>query len=438
MKNIDFSDSELGILLVNLGTPDSPKSKDVKHFLEQMLNDKYLITGSALKRKLLVNYVIIPSRLSKTSYAYKRIWKEDGSPLKIEMLKAASALEEKISTKVKIAMRYGNPSIQSAFFEFKQQDVKKIIIIPLYPHFTLSTYITLKEEIERVSVNFRDIKYKITDPLSGNEDYLNCFASFIDSNIYTEVEIKPIEEENQELQNTEDIKSEEIPSIEDKLNFSTEITENNLQENCDNNLNHPALFSFDEDNNQESFSSLKEEEIKVTQEAPKTPTPAKEIIKKDYDHVVFSFHGIPVSHINIIAGHKECCFDESCQIKGLNYKCDKNCYWKQCHVTAKNIIERSQLSDKPYSVAFQSRVGKTPWIEPEISNTLHNLARAGVKKILIIPASFPVDCIETIHELNNIGHDSFVMAGAESFELLPALNSHSLWIDALAKIAKGK
>ena len=260
MKNIDFSDSELGILLVNLGTPDSPKSKDVKHFLEQMLNDKYLITGSALKRKLLVNYVIIPSRLSKTSYAYKRIWKEDGSPLKIEMLKAASALEEKISTKVKIAMRYGNPSIQSAFFEFKQQDVKKIIIIPLYPHFTLSTYITLKEEIERVSVNFRDIKYKITDPLSGNEDYLNCFASFIDSNIYTEVEIKPIEEENQELQNTEDIKSEEIPSIEDKLNFSTEITENNLQENCDNNLNHPALFSFDEDNNQESFSSLKEEE----------------------------------------------------------------------------------------------------------------------------------------------------------------------------------
>ena len=107
-------------------------------------------------------------------------------------------------------------------------------------------------------------------------------------------------------------------------------------------------------------------------------------------------------------------------------------------MTAKNIIERSQLSDKPFSVACKSRVGKTPWIEPEISNTLHNHARARVKRILIIPASFPVDCIETIHELNNIGHDSFVMAGAESFELLPALNSHSLWIDALAKIAKGK
>ena len=143
MKNIDFPASDTGILLVNLGTPDSPKSKDVKTFLQQMLTDKYLITGSSLKRKFLVNYIIIPARLSKSTAAYKSVWTEEGSPLKTGMINVAESLSQTINMPVNIAMRYGNPSIEAAFREFQEKEINNIIIIPFYSHFTFSTYVTM-------------------------------------------------------------------------------------------------------------------------------------------------------------------------------------------------------------------------------------------------------------------------------------------------------
>lgn len=495
MKNIDFPASDTGILLVNLGTPDSPKSKDVKTFLQQMLTDKYLITGSSLKRKFLVNYIIIPARLSKSTAAYKSVWTEEGSPLKTGMINVAESLSQTINMPVNIAMRYGNPSIEAAFREFQEKEINNIIIIPFYPHFTLSTYVTMEEEIERIATQYKDIKYKITNPLALDKNYLNGFTSFINEYIIQEIEIT--EPENKERDADENISEDKLK--ENQLNsdntdnagnaepeeIANEISESDISEqgsseSSEHKINSDIrseipFSSFEqeifaerktisseeeimineanqketaekEDNKkinvtlaEEKTEKEKEKSDNINQEKDKVshePEIRKETIKKEFDHILFSFHGVPVSHINIVAGHKECCFDESCQIKGLNYKCDKKCYWKQCHVTAKHILENSLLAGNTFSVAFQSRVGKTPWIEPDLSSTLQKLAKEGKKNILIIPASFPVDCVETTYELSKTAEEEFISHGGKSFEILPALNSYEGWIESLSKIVE--
>ena len=120
----------------------------------------------------------------------------------------------------------------------------------------------------------------------------------------------------------------------------------------------------------------------------------------------------------------------------MNYKCEKLCYWKQCHNTADSIALKLNLNKKGYSVAFQSRLGKTPWIEPDLSSLLSSLAKDGTKTVLIVPVSFPVDCIETIHELNETATNHFVEKGGTSFEISPALNNSEKWIDMIIDLAK--
>src|ERR1700690_1437920 len=123
-----------GVLLINLGTPDSPSTSNVRKYLTEFLNDPRVIDISPVGRFLLVNGVIVPFRASKSAKLYQQIWTKDGSPLLIHGKKVKELLQKELGENfiVSLGMRYQNPSLDSALWELRKANVEKIIIIPLY------------------------------------------------------------------------------------------------------------------------------------------------------------------------------------------------------------------------------------------------------------------------------------------------------------------
>ena len=294
------------------------------------------------------------------------------------MQELAESLSSNINLPVEVGMRYGNPSIFEALRRLSDCGVKDVILVPMFPHKTLSTHITVMEEFRKEFDKFPDLRFKEIKPLSLIDDYIDAVVKTV-KNV---VEIKTLKE---------------IPQLQ------TETVE-------------VDLFS---------------EDMPVETPEPKF----EEIIeKKEFDHYVISYHGIPVSHIHMLADHKECEFDDSCMIKGLNYKCKDSCYWNQCYLMSKKIAQKLKLNIKDCTVAFQSRMGKDPWLEPDLKDVLADLASKGKKKILIISASFTVDCLETLEELPETCRNYFVANGGKEFEIVPALNADPEWVETLSEI----
>ena len=130
-----------GILLINLGTPDSPSTSDVRKYLTQFLNDSRVIDINPVARFILVNGIIVPFRSSKSAKLYKHIWTKEGSPLLINSNKMKNLLQQELGNNfvVELGMRYQNPSLESALNKLKEAQVDKIIIIPLYPQYASSS-----------------------------------------------------------------------------------------------------------------------------------------------------------------------------------------------------------------------------------------------------------------------------------------------------------
>ncbi len=166
-----------GILLINLGTPDSPKTADVRKYLTQFLNDPRVIDINPIARFLLVNGIIVPFRAPKSAKLYQAIWTNEGSPLLINSIKQKELLQTSLGSNfvVELGMRYQNPSIESAVKKLKAANVSKIIAIPLYPQYATSSTTSSIEETNRV---FK--KWKNHPPLSfvnnffDNEGFINA------------------------------------------------------------------------------------------------------------------------------------------------------------------------------------------------------------------------------------------------------------------------
>ncbi len=141
-----------GVLLINLGTPDSPKTADVRKYLTQFLNDPRVIDISALGRFILVNGIIVPFRSSKSAKLYEKIWTKEGSPLLIYSKKVKIDLQKALGTDfvVALGMRYQSPSIESALEELRKERVENIIILPLYPQYASSSTGSSVEEAMRI------------------------------------------------------------------------------------------------------------------------------------------------------------------------------------------------------------------------------------------------------------------------------------------------
>lgn len=152
---------------------------------------------------------------------------------------------------------------------------------------------------------------------------------------------------------------------------------------------------------------------------------------KQVDHYLFSFHGLPESHIRRIPGclvSETCCFEKDA--------CAKNCYRAQCFATATEIAERMNIPASHWSVSFQSRLGRGEWLKPATDHTLEVLGRTGKKNIAVICPSFVADCIETLEEIGIGGQETFHNFGGEQYHLVPCVNDDPRWISGFADLIR--
>src|SRR5437899_3132901 len=134
-----------GVLLVNLGSPDSPSVSDVRKYLREFLMDSRVLDAPFLVRSFVVYGCILPFRPKQSAEAYRKIWQPEGSPLVITSKHVQAALQKRVPVTVELAMRYQNPSIESAVRALQQQGVTDLLLIPLFPHYAMSSYETAVE-----------------------------------------------------------------------------------------------------------------------------------------------------------------------------------------------------------------------------------------------------------------------------------------------------
>jgi ferrochelatase len=151
------------------------------------------------------------------------------------------------------------------------------------------------------------------------------------------------------------------------------------------------------------------------------------------EHVIFSYHGLPERNLRKADQHDVCRFGVCCASIT-----DKNryCYRAQCMATTRGIVSALGWPDDFYSVAFQSRFGKEPWIQPYLDEHIEQLAKNGIKRIAVATPSFVSDCLETIHEIGIEYAEQFVEAGGEELQLIPNLNDEPFWFNAVADIVR--
>jgi ferrochelatase len=159
-------------------------------------------------------------------------------------------------------------------------------------------------------------------------------------------------------------------------------------------------------------------------------------LENDFDHLLISFHGLPERHIKKrdvtgqhCLGSRDCCLDAPPEVLAT-------CYRAQCLRTASNFANLLDLPDKKWSVSFQSRLGRAKWIEPYTEARLDELAKSGVKRLLVICPAFVADCIETLEEIGDRGRKQFLAAGGEDLVLVPCLNDDPRWAQALADLCE--
>lgn len=333
-----------GILLVNLGTPDSPDNGDVFKYLIEFLTDGRVIDYPWLARQLLVRGIIVPARYKNSAKTYREIWDaQRGSPLKFhtEDLSAKVAAKLGDAYVVEVAMRYQNPSLESALEKMRKLQVNKIVVLPLFPQYSSACNGSVIEKVQEITSKWLTIPD------------LRFIHHFYDD-----------------------------PKF---------------------------IHAFAERGKQYDFSQ--------------------------YDHILFSYHGLPARHLkkgDLSGCH--CLQKENCcaKIEEIN----QHCYRAQCYETTRLITQQLGLSEDRYSVSFQSRLGKEVWLEPYTVEVLPQLAKTGKKKLLIFSPAFVADCLETLYEIRTEYLELFRHHGGESIQLVESLNSSDEWVDAVCSLVE--
>lgn len=333
-------ESKTGVLLVNLGTPNSPQPRDVYRYLIEFLTDDRVIDLPWLRRHLLVRGMIVPFRYRQSARAYQKIWTEDGSPLMIYGQRVQHMLQRELGQKylVELAMRYQKPSISDGINALMNADVDHLIVLPLFPQYASATTGSVHQRVQEVLSRFRVIP-KLT--------LINHYAE------------------------------------------------------------HPALIR--------AFCGV-----------------ADSYDLSHYEHVLFSFHGLPERHIKQADRSGNCLKNQDCCKKSTLD--NRHCYCGQCYATARAIAKDLNIPQERYTICFQSRLGKDPWLQPYTSNIVQSLAKQGKKNVLVFCPAFVCDCLETIYEIGMEYAEEFHKSGGNKLQLVTGLNDHPLWIKALREL----
>lgn len=173
-----------GVLLVNLGSPDSPETKDVRKYLSEFLMDKHVIDSPYLIRTFVVKGMILPTRPKHSAKAYKKVWTEEGSPLIVITKKLTEKVAERSSVPVVMAMRYGSPSIKTGLGELYAQGVRDTLVVPLYPQHTMSTTETVMHKVEEVGNKFfKDMEVSFLPAFYHKQDYISILSKIIEKDL---------------------------------------------------------------------------------------------------------------------------------------------------------------------------------------------------------------------------------------------------------------
>jgi protoporphyrin/coproporphyrin ferrochelatase len=328
------------VLLVNVGTPDSPSVNHVRSYLFQFLNDRRVIDLPLIPQKLLVNGIIVPFRAPKSAKLYRELWTPDGSPLMILsrslQRKLQSALGEEFV--VFLAMRYANPNLKDVLDTIRKKGFKKLIVAPLFPHYASSTTGTVAQRVMELTSKWYVIpEIRIVGQFYDHPKYIDAFCQR-----------------------------------------------------------------------------------------------AREHDLTGYDHILFSYHGLPNSQVN--KTHPEIT-SKTCNCQEEFPEHGRFCYKATCYETTRKIAGKLGLDKKQYSTAFQSRLTNN-WLEPFSDEVIKRKAREGAKKILVLAPAFVTDCLETTHEIGVEYQELFEKEGGEKIQLVESLNDHPLWIELLSELVR--
>ena len=329
-----------GVLLVNLGSPESPENQDVKNYLDQFLMDERVIDLPKWFRTFLVKGIILNTRPKKSAEAYKKIWWKEGSPLIVLSKKLMNKVQKKVSVPIVLAMRYGNPSIKNGLELLNKQGVKQVLLVPLYPQFAMATTETILVLAEKLRAKF-----------------------------FPHMEFTS------------------LPSF----------------------YNHPDYIRVLGNSIQEALQG------------------------KNWEHLLFSYHGVPERHIlksDITKSHckmdGKCCFSES--------PAHKYCYRHQCEITSVKVAEYLELKEGTYSTTFQSRVSILgSWLKPYTDKTVSSFAKSGIKELAITTPAFVSDCLETLEEIGMEAAEDFEEKGGNKLHVIPCINDRDDWVQVLSR-----
>ena len=327
-----------GVLLVNLGSPDSPDPKDVKKYLGEFLMDERVIDVPLWARILLVKGIILNTRPKASAAAYQKIWWEEGSPLIVLSELLQEKIQKQVEFPVALAMRYGSMTIEKGLQELVDNGVDEVFLIPLYPQYamaTTETILVLAEEIRKA--HFPNIQIQDLKAFYNKVNYIKVLSNSI----------------------------------------------------------------------------------------------AKHLEGKDYEHLLFSYHGVPERHIrksDITKSH--CKIDGSCCVTPS--PAHEFCYRHQCLEVTRLVAEALNLKAGTYSTSFQSRLGFDPWLLPYTDRTIERLGKEGIKKMAIVTPAFVSDCLETLEEIAMEGEEIFHEMGGKEFTTVPCLNDDQEFVELLS------
>jgi ferrochelatase len=334
----------VGVLLVNLGTPASPSVREVRRYLRELLSDPHVLDLPRLGRWALLNLFILPFRPRTSAAIYAKVWTPRGSPLLVNCQALREGLAERLGAgfRVDLGMRYGLPTIRAALGRFAEADVRRIILVPLFPQYASSSTGSAVDHVEDiVAASPQPPQIQAIDPFYQDPGFISALTAVTTS----------------------------------------------------------ALASFHP------------------------------------DHILMSYHGIPERHVRKTdpTGHHCLSRSSCCDSVG---DANRYCYRAHCFATSRALAAALGLPPERYSVAFQSRLGRIPWIQPYTDLVLPELAARGIRRLAVVCPSFLADCLETLEEIGMRARDQWQALGGEAFLLVPCLNAHPRWVEALATIVQ--
>jgi ferrochelatase len=316
------SPERCAVLLVNLGTPEAPTPAAVRRYLAEFLSDPRVIEAPRWLWLPVLYGGILPLRSGRSAHAYSEIWTPAGSPLRVysEAL-AASVRAAGLPVEVRLAMRYGQPSIPDLLRRLRDEGLRRLLVLPLYPQYSATTTATVVDAVTRELAAWR-----------------------------RQPELRTIADYHRE----------------------------------------PAWLDA------VAGSIRREREARGTGQ-----------------HLLFSFHGIP-----------------------QRYAAAGDPYPEQCRDSARAIAARLGLDADNWSLSYQSRVGREPWLQPYTDEVLRGLPARGVAQVDVVCPGFATDCLETLEEIAMQNADGFRAAGGERLEYLPALNADDAHVAALLALVR--